>query len=245
MTEASDWQQKDRALGELVVGLVSAVPMEESVSSLRISGLQLDSRLVKEGDLFIALFGRNQDGRDFIPQAIAAGAAAVFVEAGDSWSGTSFQSETPVVAIDDLAAKTSGIAARFFAYPSKCLSVTGITGTNGKTSCALFLSRALNALGKQSGSIGTLGYGPIDALQTTELTTPDAISVQRMLFELAAQGLDSVAMEVSSIGLHQRRVQAVEFDTAVFTNLTRDHLDYHGTMDATVRARKNFFFFPA
>ena len=244
MTEASDWQQKDRALGELVVGLVSAVPMEESVSSLRISGLQLDSRLVKEGDLFIALFGRNQDGRDFIPQAIAAGAAAVFVEASDSWSGTSFQSETPVVAIDDLAAKTSGIAARFFAYPSKRLSVTGITGTNGKTSCALFLSRALNALGKQSGSIGTLGYGPIDALQTTELTTPDAISVQRMLFELAAQGLDSVAMEVSSIGLHQRRVQAVEFDTAVFTNLTRDHLDYHGTMDAYGASKKKLFLFP-
>ncbi len=244
MTVASARRHKDCTLGELVAGLATAVPLDAATSSLTLSGLQLDSRLVAEGELFLALFGRNQDGRSYIPQAIGAGAAAILVEAGEGWSGVVFESGVPIVAIDGLAANASKIAARFFGHPSEKLSITGITGTNGKTSCALFLSQALEALGRKSNSIGTLGYGDAKALQETQLTTPDAVSVQRMLSEFASQGSDCVSMEVSSIGLHQHRVQAVNFDTAVFTNLSRDHLDYHGTMEAYGQSKKKLFLRP-
>lgn len=243
MTGASAWRHTDCTLGELVAGLATAVPLDAASSSLPIAGLQLDSRLVAKGDLFLALFGRNHDGRNYIPQAIAAGAAAVLVEA-EGGGSAALESGVPLVAIDGLAFNASEIAARFFGRPSEKLCVTGITGTNGKTSCALFLSQALEALGKKSGSIGTLGYGAATALQTTQLTTPDAISLQRILCEFASQGLDCVSMEVSSIGLHQRRVQAVSFDTAVFTNLSRDHLDYHGTMEAYGLSKKKLFLHP-
>lgn len=244
MTVASARRHKDCTLGELVAGLAIAVPLDTATSSLTLCGLQLDSRFVAEGELFLALFGRNHDGRNYVPQAIAAGAAAILVEAGEGWSGVVFESGVPVVAIDGLAANASKIAARFFGHPSEKLSVTGITGTNGKTSCALFLSQALEALGRKSNSIGTLGFGAATALQATQLTTPDAVSVQRMLSEFASQGSDSVSMEVSSIGLHQHRVQAVSFDTAVFTNLSRDHLDYHGTMEAYGQSKKKLFLRP-
>ena len=228
-------------LVELVSGLASLpepVPPELNVS---ISGVQADSRLLKAGDIFLACFGRNHDAREYIDQAIAAGAVAVLAESGGRWQGISLKGEVPVIAVDNLWTKVSEVAARFYGRPSSKMTVFGITGTNGKTSCSQFLSQVLARLNFKCGVIGTLGYGCLDDLRETRLTTPDAVFTQMALADMLQQGIDPVAMEVSSVGLHQRRVAAVTFDTAIFTNITRDHLDYHGSMEAYAENKKKLF----
>lgn len=243
MSAKSDPQQVPILVSELVAGFVRS---SETLSSLSatVTGIQLDSRLLSPGDLFIALFGRNYDAREFIPSAIENGVAAVLVEAGGEWRGIQFIEQVPVIAVDSLSGKVSAIADRFYSNPSERVCVTGITGTNGKTSCATFLAQALAVLGSDSATIGTLGYGRPGHLSTTALTTPDAVFTQRALAELVGDGVDSVIIEVSSVGLHQRRVSGVQFDTALFTNLTRDHLDYHGTMEAYGANKKKLFMMP-
>lgn len=231
-------------LRELVAGFVRSSEILESLQSTRITGIQLDSRLVTGGDVFIALFGRNVDAREFVPQVIRAGAAAVLVEAGGEWSGLRWVDGTPVLAIDALSKHTSALAGRFYDNPSARCGVIGITGTNGKTSCAAFCAQALASLGLDPATIGTLGYGRPGALSTTVLTTPDAVFTQRAMAELIDSGVDAIVMEVSSVGLHQRRVQDVSFDTALFTNLSRDHLDYHGSMEAYGANKKKLFAMP-
>ena len=121
------------------------------------------------------------------------------------------------------------------------LNVFGITGTNGKTSCSQFIAQSLTGLGHKCGVIGTLGYGVCGELNESQLTTPDAVFTQKALAEMAVDRIGPVAMEVSSVGLHQKRVEAVRFDTAIFTNLTRDHLDYHGSMEAYAENKKKLF----
>ena len=148
---------------------------------------------------------------------------------------------TPIIAIDHLVAKASEIAGRFYRHPSSRMSVIGITGTNGKTTCSQFIARAFAGAGCPAGVIGTLGYGVPGDLAECPLTTPDAVFTQRALAEMAAAGLGAVAMEVSSVGLHQRRVQGVRFETAIFTNLTRDHLDYHDNMEAYGANKRRLF----
>lgn len=231
-------------LSELVAGFVPVSIANKLDSELLVTGIQLDSRLVVSGDVFVAVFGRNLDARDFISIAINAGAAAVLAESGGEWVGVRDVGGVPVIAVDSLQSKISAIAGRFYAEPSAQAGVIGITGTNGKTSCAAFMAQVFSGLGLDSATIGTLGYGRPDALSATALTTPDAVFTQRALFELVSAGVDPVIMEVSSVGLDQRRVSGVQFDTAVFTNLTRDHLDYHGTMEAYGASKKKLFTMP-
>lgn len=229
------------SLLNLVNGLtVLPDPIPQAVN-VTVSGIQMDSRLLKKGDLFLACFGRNHDARDFIDEAIQLGVVAVLAESGGEWQGTRIIGDVAVIAIDNLVAKLSEIAARFYSHPSRKLSVIGITGTNGKTSCSQFIAQVLTATGYSCGTIGTLGYGIYGELKETELTTPDPVFTQMTLAEMVQQGIDPVVLEVSSVGLHQKRVQAVKFDTAIFTNLTRDHLDYHESMEAYGDSKKKLF----
>jgi UDP-N-acetylmuramoyl-L-alanyl-D-glutamate--2,6-diaminopimelate ligase len=230
-----------RSLSALLEGIVP-LPLEHD---RQLRGLSLDSRRVAQGDLFLACKGTARDGRDFIDDAIGRGAVAVLAEADDTLSGETLRREVPVVAIPELPRQMAKVAARFFALPASRLRLIGITGTNGKTSCAQLAARLFTALGRNCGVIGTLGYG----LSGSELrqdagipgTTPDAVSLQRQLAELEQAGADTVVMEVSSHGLAQHRVVVDDYVAAMFTNLTRDHLDLHGTMDAYGAAKRELF----
>ena len=233
--------QSRAQLIDLIQGLVEISTQANDLSDVTVSGLQIDSRQLQPGDLFIACFGRNHDARDFINDALKIGVSAVLAESGSDWQGIQILQGKPVIAIDNLAAKISEIASRFYGRPSESLSVIGITGTNGKTSCSQFLAQIFNAIGYQCGVMGTLGYGIYGEMKETSLTTPDAVFTQMALAEMRQGNIDPVAMEVSSVGLHQKRVAAVRFDTAVFTNLSRDHLDYHEDMESYAANKRRLF----
>lgn len=208
---------------------------DSNVADIEINGLCIDSRKVNKGDLFFAYPGDGADGRDYIGQAISHGAVAVLCEPGvtrDAWP-------VPVIYVDGLREKVGPMAERFFDAPGEALFIVGITGTNGKTSCAHLMAQALVTLGVNSGLIGTLGWGFIDDLQKNLLTTPDPVSLHGMLKTLKDRGATHVCMEVSSHALAQGRVSGISFDAALFTNLTHDHLDYHNSFDsyADVKAR--------
>ena len=226
---------------ELLSGLATVPDPAHQAVNVVVTGIQLDSRMLRKGDLFLACFGRNHDAREFIGEAIKTGVTAVLAETGGQWQGTQIIDGIAVIAVDNLSAKLSEIAARFYGHPSRRLSVIGITGTNGKTSCSQFIAQALANSGFSCGTIGTLGYGVYGKLQETQLTTPDPVFTQMALAEMVQGGIDPVVMEVSSVGLHQKRVKAVKFDTAIFTNLTRDHLDYHESMEAYGNNKKKLF----
>ncbi|SMC26674.1 UDP-N-acetylmuramoylalanyl-D-glutamate--2,6-diaminopimelate ligase [Andreprevotia lacus DSM 23236] len=188
----------------------------------------MDSRKVQAGDVFLAFQGEYADGRSYIDAAIAAGAGAVIWEADDfTWNPAW---TVPNLAVPQLRAQAGIVASHLLGDPSARLAVIGITGTNGKTSIANWLGQALSALGHQTGVLGTLGNGLYPALIESTHTTLDPVALQQWLGEFAAQGASHVAMEVSSHGLAQARAHGTQFKVAVFTNLTRDHLDYHGTM---------------
>lgn len=229
------------SLIHLIDGLVNIpMPLPRELD-VQVTGVKMDSRLLQKGDLFIACFGKNHDARDYIDQAIELGVSAVLAESGGEWRDIRVQGGIAIIAVDKLTAKISEIASRFYDNPSAQLDVIGITGTNGKTSCSHFIAQVIEASGYKSGLIGTLGYGPYNELTETELTTPDAVFTQHALARMQRQEIESVVMEVSSVGLHQKRVQSVKFDTAVFTNLTRDHLDYHGNMESYAENKRKLF----
>lgn len=207
-----------------------------------VRGLSLDSRSVVEGDAFVALQGSREHGIGFAASALARGARIVLAESAPTATHADLAGD--VLWIDGLRDKLGAIAARFFGDPSRRLRVTGVTGTNGKTSIVQLLARALAALGLRSATIGTLGAGLHDAIDAGERTTPDAISQQRLLARFLEQGASDVAMEVSSHALEQGRVNGVHFRLAVFSNLTRDHLDYHGDMAAYAAAKRRLFHMP-
>ncbi|MDO8909686.1 MAG: UDP-N-acetylmuramoyl-L-alanyl-D-glutamate--2,6-diaminopimelate ligase [Pseudohongiella sp.] len=227
-------------LHDLLSGHVDA-DLLLSCSEIKIKGMQLDSRQVKTGDLFCALFGKNHDARDYIDLAVANGAAAVLADTGGSWQDVSRVADVPVIAVSGLRARLGDIAARFYRHPSSNLQIIGVTGTNGKTSCTQFIAQMLNRLEQPCGVVGTLGYGVYPDLRDTGFTTPDALAVQAALADLYQRRAKTVAMEASSQGLHQHRLKSVEFYSAVFTNLTRDHLDYHGTMEAYAESKRRLF----
>ncbi|HWK53876.1 MAG TPA: UDP-N-acetylmuramoyl-L-alanyl-D-glutamate--2,6-diaminopimelate ligase, partial [Hyphomicrobiales bacterium] len=230
-----------RSLSSLLEGIVP-LPLE---FERQLHGLSLDSRRVNRGDLFFACKGLTRDGRDFIDEAIGRGAAAVLAEADEQLSGDATRFEVPVIAVPELPRQMARVAARFFALPASQLHLIGITGTNGKTSCCQMAAQLLEALGRRCGVIGTLGYGLSDGALRQEAgipgTTPDAVSLQRQLAALLAAGADTVVMEVSSHGLAQHRVLVDDYATAMFTNLTRDHLDLHGSMDAYGATKRQLF----
>ena len=206
-----------------------------------VTDLALDSRQVRPGGLFLALRGHAAHGLRFVDAALARGAAAVVWESGEDVSAPTLPQSVIGVAVPQLSAHASGLAARFFAHPADQLPVTGVTGTNGKTTVAWLLAQAWSLCGKPAAYIGTLGTAYAGQLAPGELTTPDAVSLQRSLAALQAQGAHTVALEVSSHALVQGRVTAVPFAAAVFTNLSRDHLDFHGSFEAYGDAKALLF----
>jgi len=214
-------------------------------AGVRYTGVAMDSRLVKPGDLFIAYPGGSTDGRNFIPQALAAGAVMVAWEpAGFDWNPDWNVANVPV---DGLRRYVGLIAEHFFKHPSRHLWITGVTGTNGKTSCSHWIAQSLTRLEKPCAVIGTLGSALVGEEASTQYpvtTTPDPVSLHAFLGKVRARGAKAVAMEVSSHGIEQGRVTGVDFDVAMFTNLSRDHLDYHGNMRAYGEAKARLFAWP-
>ena len=206
--------------------------------------LTADSRRVQPGDVFVAYPGAHVDGRRFIAQAVANGAAAVLTEAGVGRAEKVGAGDTAVIEVPDLAALSGEIAHLVYGRPSEHLWIAGVTGTNGKTSVSQWIAQAMDALQHRCAVIGTLGNGFVNALDESPNTTPNAITLHAALASFVARGADACAMEVSSIGLDQGRVNGVAFDVAVFTNLTRDHLEYHGTMAAYAQAKEKLFSAP-
>lgn len=206
------------------------------------TGLCADSRAVAPGEVFVAFPGARADGRRFIADAVARGAAAVL------WERQGLAGETaiavPNVAVDDLQALSGWIAHLVYGRPTEKLWSVGVTGTNGKTSVSQWIAQAFAQIGRRCAVVGTLGCGFPGQLEESLNTTPDALTLHRLFAQYLAQGARAAAMEVSSIGLHQGRVNGVHFDVAVFTNLTRDHLEYHGSMQAYGAAKEQLFASP-
>lgn len=225
-------------LDQLLLGIAD-VPA--SATRIVVSGLALDSRKLRRGDAFFALRGTQGHGIQFAAGAVQRGAAVVLAEAPAIEVAPL---DVPVLWIDGLHEQVGEIASRFYGRPSEELRVVGVTGTNGKTSTVQLLAQALEFLGHRAATIGTLGAGLHGRLRDGERTTPDAISVHGLLAEFRDAGASHVAMEVSSHALEQGRVGAVDFEVAAFTNLTRDHLDYHGSMEAYGAAKARLFAWP-
>ena len=215
--------------------------MADQPRDVAISDLTQDGRAARPGSAFLAVRGTSEHGLKYAPQAVANGARAVLWEPAPVAVLPDLPSEILVAPVPRLREHVSLIADRFFGAPSAHMAVAGVTGTNGKTTCAYLLAQALEAAGRPAAYMGTIGTGRPHKLTASALTTGDAVTVQRTLASLRAGGAASVAMEVSSHALDQARVGAVRFRTAVFTNLTRDHLDYHGTMDSYGAAKAQLF----
>lgn len=211
--------------------------------SIIVSAIKLDSRQICRGDLFVAIQGAQHDGRLFIDQSIKMGACAVLSETNkkSEHGQITIRSGVPVFAVYKLATILSALAYRFFFGQSKLHKVIAVTGTNGKTTIATLLANCFMLLGKQSAQMGTIGNGLFGQLKSSLNTTLDAISVFSELYYYQQQGVEYTIMEVSSHGLDQGRVSALPFFSAIFTNLTRDHLDYHGSMENYHLAKKSLF----
>ena len=210
-----------------------------AIDALGMRRLTADSRAVKRGDTFVAYPGESRDGRDYIAQAIAAGAASIL------WERRAFKWNAawrvPNLALPNLRVRAGLVADHVYAHPGRRLRMIGVTGTNGKTTCSQWIARALNQRGIRTAVVGTLGYGLRGALRPLVNTTPDALWLQAQLAAFARRGAAAVSMEVSSIGLDQGRIAGVPFDIALLTNLTRDHLDYHRTMARYKEAKAKLF----
>ena len=206
--------------------------------------LVADSRQVQRGDVFLAYPGAAVDGRTFIADAVARGAAAVIAERRPQVGAGETAISVPFLEADQLAAQCGELAAEVYGHPSEKLWVAGITGTNGKTSCSQWLAQALSLLGEKVGVVGTLGNGLFGALADSPNTTPDALVLQKLLADYVTEGATAASIEVSSIGVEEQRINGMHFDVAMFTNLTQDHLDYHGTMDAYAAAKEKFLHWP-
>ena len=222
-------------LTDLLDGFADA----SSAGDIDVSGLALDSREIVRGNAFVALRGMKGHGIEFAAKAVGQGAVAILSEPPFDAADAG----VPVITVDKLREKAGPIAARYYGDPSRALDVIGVTGTNGKTSTVHLIAQALAFLGRKPATVGTLGAGLHGAIAEGERTTPDAIRMQALLGEFRDAGATHVAMEVSSHALEQGRVNAIAFDVAVFTNLTRDHLDYHGTMEAYGAAKAKLFAF--
>lgn len=203
------------------------------------TSITTDSRQVRPGSLFLAYPGETTDGRQYIPDAIENGAVAVVWEPeGFAWQND-WQVEN--VPVQQLRAQAGYLADQFYQQPSHKLWMVGVTGTNGKTSISQWVAQALTYLGRKTAVIGTIGNGFVEALSATQNTTPGAVSLHGLLADYLKLGAQAVAMEVSSHGLDQGRLNGVHFDVAVLSNLTRDHLDYHQTMEAYAAAKRKLF----
>ncbi len=211
----------------------------ESASLEKVSSITLDSRKASEGSVFFACKGHASDGRDYMLAAEKAGALAIVYEADDAKSVEGLNiPHFPVTGLNEMVGHAANI---FYKEPSQELQVFGVTGTNGKTTCCYLLVQALTKLGMNAAMIGTIGVGPLDSLSSSGLTTPDPIAVQQALAQFRDAGMTQVCMEVSSHALDQGRVNGVQFFCCLFTNLSRDHLDYHGDMAGYGLAKQRLF----
>lgn len=228
--------------GHRLSTLLADLSLVDSAHDIVVSGLTLDSRSTAPGDLFLACRGSRQNGWQFIDEAIRSGAVAVVVEA----EGIPLLSKKsqPVLPVAGLREKAGIIADRFFGHPSGDLTVIGVTGTNGKTSVSHFLGEVLGgkyAADRRCGVIGTLGYGLYGDLHPGINTTPDPVTLHQLLAGMVDRDVRYAVLEVSSHGLDQGRVNGIAFDVAVLTNLSRDHLDYHGDMTRYAKAKSQLF----
>ena len=205
-----------------------------------IVGLSNDSREIKPGYLFVAYPGRQLDRREYIGMAIANGAVAVVYDP-KGMAGFKHENNVPLIPISNLARVQGVIAARFYGYPSQHMQVIAVTGTNGKTSITQFVAQALELLGKRCAVVGTNGVGFMDSLHPQAMTTPDPIKLQALFAKLVKQQATACAIEASSHALDQGRLHGVDIDIGVFSNLSRDHLDYHGSMAAYAQAKLKLF----
>ena len=217
--------------------MLNSLLPDHHLPAISVSGIAYDSRKVKSGDLFLATRGDQVDGRQFVNN-VAGTAAAVLCESPyQSVCGNDFE-------VRDLSAHKGMIASRFYQEPSKSLKVIAVTGTNGKTSVSHYVAQALSLLQQPCGVVGTLGAGLNSDLEDVGMTTPDAVDLQRMLFEMRGKGADAVCLEASSHGLVQGRLNGTRIETAIFTNISRDHLDYHSDFDHYKEAKKQLFEWP-
>jgi len=217
-------------------------PDLRAVHALGVHRLTVDSRAVRPGDTFVAYPGESRDGRDYIAQAIANGAGSVLWDAdGYAWNR---RWRVPNLGVPQLRSNAGVIASEIYGKPSSRLWTVGVTGTNGKTSCSHWIAQALTRGRRKCALIGTLGSGFPGRLDAHANTTPDAVSLHARMRAFVRAGAQAVCMEASSHGLEQDRLAGVEFDVAMLTNLTRDHLDYHGTMRRYKAAKTRLFRWP-
>ncbi len=224
------------------VSLGALLPRQAmALADIPVQGLQVDSRLLRAADVFLAVPGELHDGRDYLAAAAAAGVAAIVAETGLTDQQRAAAGEVPLLEVDGLSAQLGVIAARFYNFPSAHMHLVGITGTNGKTTTSRLLAQLLRHQFHTCGVIGTLGATLADDVVEAVNTTPDALNLQAQLAQWRSEEVAHAVLEVSSHSLVQGRVNALEFDTAVFTNLTHDHLDYHGDMASYGLAKSRLF----
>lgn len=229
-----------KSLSDLLVGQISNI--EDVINrTINVSGIAIDSRLVSKGDMFMAYRGSTVNGVDYIDDAIDAGAIAILVDDGEAYQQDSVS--VPVISVANLRKQAGHIISRFYEEPSKKMRLVGVTGTNGKTTVTFMIAYAMYSLGKQSALIGTIGKGLFRRLESDKTTTPDPVKLHSLLASWVNK-IDTAVMEVSSHALDQGRVAGVEFDTAIFTNLSRDHLDYHESFEEYADAKFQLFNFP-
>lgn len=234
------------SLAELLrrADLEPLAPQDAGLLATPLTGLAMDSRRVRPGEAFLAVAGRATDGRRFLADAVARGAALLLVDGEVSEADRTAAGSVPLCGIDELGRHLGRLAAAWYDDPSRALRVLGVTGTNGKTSCTHHLAELLGALGERAGICGTLGNGFPGALRDTGLTTADVVTLTASLAWMRDAGAQWVAMEVSSHALDQDRTAGMRFAGALLTNLSRDHLDYHGSMDAYGEAKRQLFLAP-
>ncbi|MEA3412746.1 MAG: UDP-N-acetylmuramoyl-L-alanyl-D-glutamate--2,6-diaminopimelate ligase [Pseudomonadota bacterium] len=225
-------------------GLLRGLSTVSPVDDVPVEGLSMDSRQVRPGDLFVACAGDRAHGLQHLDEAISRGAVAIAWEPAPGVEAPATVPGIPLAQVSDLRRRAGEIADRFYSHPSTELNVIGVTGTDGKTSVSQFIAQALDEGVGRCAVVGTLGYGLFDELEPGAHTTPDAVTLQRVLSEFRSRGATSVVMEVSSHALDQARVGGVSFNVAVLTNLSRDHLDYHGDVGAYRAAKEKLFSMP-
>ncbi|HJN38321.1 MAG TPA: UDP-N-acetylmuramoyl-L-alanyl-D-glutamate--2,6-diaminopimelate ligase [Gammaproteobacteria bacterium] len=209
---------------------------------IHLTGLALDSRKVSFGNGFFALNGNDEQGHKYIDKAINNGALAVFADQCSEYETITYRRDVPIIPIDKLSDHVGKIVDVFYYHPSSHIQVIGVTGTNGKTSVAYLIAAAFNSLGKVSAYSGTLGMGFVPgAMSHSGMTTPDSIALHKWLAEISQKGAEIVAMEVSSHSLKQKRVAGIRFDTAVFTNLSEEHQDYHDSLEDYAQTKSSLF----
>ena len=236
---ASD-EQQSISLSKLLDGYARVSPDEDRP----IRRLAVNSQDIDSGDVFFAMPGTREDGRNYIDHALRRQAAAVVYEKTGADLEVHQGSRIPLLGIEGLRDALGPIASRYFDYPTKQLRVLGVTGTNGKTTVAHLIAQSLDYLGIPCAYLGTLGSGRIGKLEYASLTTSDSISLHGMLSEIAQAKIPALSMEVSSHGLAQGRVNGVTFEIGIFTNLSHDHLDYHGAMESYGQAKHKLFEYP-